>query len=159
MIHQLEWIWQGAIRLLCPPQYYPSAGQLPSLDSLCTRARELVEEFPLQKGRVEDGRTTSPKWDVWCGDELDRGMNRAVYDKSLLDLVSFVHYRRLELLTYLLLSSPHLISKVSFQANSGTIDLCDWHPAASPGESIGFCLDTSRTSFRSFDHQPGHLRR
>lgn len=67
---------------------YPTAVDLPSGDFLRTRARELIAQFPLLKGRVIDGRTTSPKWDVLSAEEVSRGLESLVCDRSLLDLVS-----------------------------------------------------------------------
>jgi hypothetical protein len=67
---------------------YPSAADLPSVDFLRARARELIEEYPLLKGRVVDGRTTSPQWGVLSVEEVEQGMNTLVYDKNASDLVS-----------------------------------------------------------------------
>lgn len=67
---------------------YASTADLPSADQLRTRARELVEEYPLLKGRVGDGRTTSPKWGVLSEKEVEQGMNGLVYDKNISDMVS-----------------------------------------------------------------------
>lgn len=66
---------------------YPSSADLPSGDFLRTRARELIAQFPLLKGRVIDGRTTSPKWDILTAEELDQGIGKLVCDRSVPDLV------------------------------------------------------------------------
>jgi hypothetical protein len=60
---------------------------MPSAESLKTRAAQLIDEYPLLKGCVLDGRTTAPQWGVRSNNEVASGMDRLVRDAQLDSLV------------------------------------------------------------------------
>ncbi|KAJ9107537.1 hypothetical protein QFC21_000995 [Naganishia friedmannii] len=66
---------------------YPSDTSLPSVESLQSRARELVQEYPLLRARVIDGRTTSPKWGLLSDEDVETGVRELVTDVELVDFI------------------------------------------------------------------------
>lgn len=104
---------------------YPSEAEIPPTDVLRSRARKLVEDFPLLRGRVVDGRTTSPKWEVLSEEAVERGMEKLVSDKSLMDLVSLNVFDPREPFSPLLLFRLHRMWTASSQVNLWMANLCE----------------------------------
>ncbi|KAJ9124461.1 hypothetical protein QFC24_003251 [Naganishia onofrii] len=59
---------------------YPNVASLPSVEDLQSQTRKLVEEYPLLRARVIDGRTTSPKWGLLSDEDVEKGIQELVTD-------------------------------------------------------------------------------